>query len=64
MFSIILSSLVSGNGPCYVSHETVSFARKLCFEVWATPAHSPESNGMAEAFVKSFKRNYVWLGDL
>ncbi len=24
----------------------------------------PESNGLAEAFVKTFKRDYVWFGDL
>ncbi len=24
-----------------------------------TPVRSPESNGMAEAFVKTFKRDYV-----
>jgi len=29
----------------------------FCF----TPVHSPESNGMAESFVKSFKREYVFL---
>lgn len=55
---------LSDNGPCYVSHETVSFARNLGFEVCTTPAYSPESNGMAEAFVKTFKRDYVWFGDL
>ncbi len=55
---------LSDNGPCYVSHETVSFARNIGFEVCTTPAYSPESNGMAEAFVKTFKRDYVWFGDL
>lgn len=43
---------LSDNGPCYVSRETVSFARELGFDVCTTPAYSPESNGMAEAFVK------------
>ena len=32
--------------------------------VCTTPAYSPESNGMAEAFVKTFKRYYVYLADL
>jgi len=54
---------LSDNGPCYVSRETVMFARALGFEVCTTPSYSPESNGMAEAFVKTFKRDYasfVW----
>jgi putative transposase len=55
---------LTDNGPCYTSHETVSFARNLGFEVCTTPAYSPESNGMAEAFVKTFKRDYVWFNDL
>lgn len=55
---------LSDNGPCYVSRQTVSFARHLGFDVCTTPAYSPESNGMAEAFVKTFKRDYVAFGDL
>jgi putative transposase len=55
---------LTDNGPCYTANETVSFARQLGFEVCTTPSYSPQSNGMAEAFVKTFKRDYVWLSDL
>lgn len=50
---------LTDNGPCYVSHETVNYARALGFDVCTTPSYSPESNGMAEAFVKTFKRDYA-----
>lgn len=55
---------LSDNGPCYTSRETVRFGRSLGFDICTTPAYSPESNGMAEAFVKTFKRDYVWGGNL
>jgi transposase InsO family protein len=55
---------LTDNGPCYVSHETVRFARTLGFDVCTTPSYSPESNGMAEAFVKTFKRDYASLDKL
>jgi putative transposase len=55
---------LSDNGPCYTAKETVEFGRTLGFEICTTPAYSPESNGMAEAFVKTFKRDYVWVGNL
>src|SRR3990167_11279334 len=55
---------LSDNGPCYVSRETVMFARTLGFDVCTTPSYSPESNGMAEAFVKTFKRDYASLDKL
>lgn len=54
---------LSDNGPCYVARETVAFARELGFDVCTTPAYSPESNGMAEAFVKTFKRDYIAFND-
>lgn len=50
---------LSDNGPAYISRETRAFAKLLGLEVCTTPYRSPESNGMAESFVKTFKRDYV-----
>ena len=55
---------LSDNGPCYVARKTVKFGASIGLEICTTRPYSPESNGMAEAFVKTFKRDYVWLGDL
>jgi transposase InsO family protein len=55
---------LSDNGPGYIAKETVRFGRLLGFSVVTTPSYSPESNGMAEAFVKTFKRDYVYHADL
>lgn len=55
---------LSDNGPCYTAYETVQFGRMLGFEVCTTPVYCPESNGMAEAFVKTIKRDYVYVSDL
>lgn len=55
---------LTDNGSCYTARETVLFGRSLGLSICTTPPYSPESNGMAEAFVKTFKRDYVWLGDL
>lgn len=55
---------LTDNGPCYTARETVQFARGLGFEVCTTPAYSPQSNGIAEAFVKTFKRDYVYVAEL
>ncbi len=49
---------------CFVARETVAFGRELGLDIRTTPIRSPESNGMAEAFVKTFKRDYVLFGDL
>lgn len=55
---------LSDNGPPYTANETRAFGRAAGFEVCTTPSYSPESNGMAEAFVKTFKRDYVYLAEL
>lgn len=55
---------LSDNGPQYTAKQTIHFGRALGFEICTTPAYSPESNGMSEAFVKTFKRDYAWFGDL
>lgn len=55
---------LSDNGPPYVAAETREFGRRLGMIVCNTPSYSPESNGMAEAFVKTFKRDYVYLNKL
>jgi putative transposase len=55
---------LSDNGGPYVSTETVLYAETLGFRPITTPAYSPESNGMAEAFVNTIKRDYVGGADL
>jgi transposase InsO family protein len=55
---------LSDNGPPYTAYDTREFGRSLGLLVCTTPAYSPESNGMAEAFVKSFKRDYVYVNRL
>jgi transposase InsO family protein len=55
---------LSDNGPPYTATETRDFGEKLGLLVCTTPAYSPESNGMAESFVKTFKRDYVYVNDL
>ena len=55
---------LSDNGPYYTARDTCEFARSVGLLVCTTPAYSPESNGMAEAFVKTFKRDYVYVNRL
>ena len=55
---------LTDNGSCYTAKETVAFGKRLGLDIRTTLPYSPESNGMAEAFVKTFKRDYVCFGDL
>ena len=55
---------LSDNGPPYVAEATRSFGRDSGLLVRNTPVDSPESNRMAEACVKTFKRDFVYLCDV
>src|SRR6266699_4471466 len=51
---------LSDNGSCYIAGETRGFARGIGLEQpRTTPIESPQSNVMAEAFVRTIKRDYV-----
>ncbi|BEN08976.1 hypothetical protein SMETH9_43020 [Serratia marcescens] len=50
---------LTDNGSAYRAHETRAFARMLGLEPCTTRGRSPESNGIAERFVKTIKRDYI-----
>lgn len=50
---------LTDNGSCYTARETRRFARDIGLVPRTTPIESPQSNGMAEAFVRTLKRDYV-----
>lgn len=50
---------LTDNGSSYIARETRAFAREIGLEPLTTAIRSPQSNGMAESFVKTFKRDYV-----
>lgn len=55
---------LTDNGSVYAAAKTVEIALALGLTPCFTPVESPESNGMAEAFVKTFKRDYVRINAL
>ncbi|EFU2723560.1 IS3 family transposase [Escherichia coli] len=50
---------LTDNGSCYRANETLQFARMLGLEPKNTAVRSPDSNGIAESFVKTIKRDYI-----
>jgi putative transposase len=50
---------LSDNGSCYTADQTRRFAAEVGLKPLTTPVCSPQSNGMAESFVKTMKRDYV-----
>ena len=55
---------LSDNGSAYIAYETRHIARSLGLTPVNTPVCSPQSNGMAESFVNTFKRASVSRMDL
>ena len=55
---------LTDNGSCYTAQDMRAFARELGLKPVRTPVESPQSNGMAESFVKTFKRDYAGLASL
>uniref|UniRef100_UPI0002CC1052 IS3 family transposase n=4 Tax=Escherichia coli TaxID=562 RepID=UPI0002CC1052 len=50
---------LTDNGSAYRAHETRQFARELNLKPCTTAVSSPQSNGMAERFVKTMKEDYI-----
>ncbi|MFS8615141.1 IS3 family transposase [Limnochorda sp.] len=55
---------LSDNGSIYTALETILHAEQLGLDPVTTPKASPESNGMSEAFVGTFRRDYVEAAEL
>jgi putative transposase len=55
---------LSDNGSAYIAKETRAFARDIGLEPLTTPFTSPQSNGLAEAFVQTIKRDYARVNPL
>ena len=54
---------LSDRGSIYRAHSVRNLGRSIGLKNCFTAAYSPESNGMSEAFVKTFKRDYVYNHD-
>jgi putative transposase len=55
---------LSDNGSIYTALDTLLTAERLQLVPITTPAASPESNGMSEAFVNTLRRDYLEGADL
>ena len=50
---------LTDNGSGYTAEKTRTFASDIGLKPLTTPVRSPQSNGRAESFVKTMKRDYV-----
>jgi transposase InsO family protein len=52
---------LSDNGGAFRAYDTIDFVIGLGLVPCFAPVRSRQSNGMAEAFVKTFKRDHVYV---
>jgi len=52
---------LTDNGSCYTAKEVRDLAKSLNIKPVTTPVESPQSDGMAESFVNTIKRDYARL---
>jgi putative transposase len=50
---------LTDNGSAYIARRTREFAGDIGLKPLTTPVCSPQSNGMAESFVRTMKRDYI-----
>ena len=55
---------LTDNGSCFIAKETLAFSEDVGVKKCFTPVRSPQSNGMAEALVKTLKRDYASVNSL
>lgn len=55
---------LTDNGSCFIAKDTRSLLIDIGMEPCSTPVRSPQSTGMEQAFVKTFKRDYVSVNPL
>ena len=55
---------LTDNGSGFIAADTKRLAWDIGLEPRTTPVQSPQSNGMAEAFVRTIKRDYVRVSPL
>ena len=56
--------MLTDNGSPYTARQTRIFAAQLGLKPCFTPVASPQSNGIAEAFVNTIKRDYIRVNPL
>ena len=55
-----IQSVMSDNGPCYVSHEFKAICRKLQLRHLRTRPYRPRTNGKAERFIQTLLREWAY----
>jgi transposase InsO family protein len=57
---VIVQSVMSDNGPCYVSHRFAAACQKLKLRHLRTRPYRPRTNGKAERFIQTLLREWAY----